>query len=71
MILCIFNIIAFFVGSFCGAMCILFFNNYKIKHSIKYKSEPVFTADPLEKLTKEEQEKVIELVGKMKGKKHN
>ena len=65
------TIIAFIVGSFCGAMCILFFSNYRRKHSAIYKDETVFTASPLEKLTKEEQEKVKELVDKMMGKKSN
>lgn len=71
MALSISNIIAFFVGSFCGAVGILFFSNYKRKHSASYKDETVFTVDPIEKLTKEEQEKVKELVDKMMGKKTN
>ena len=68
MFLSISNIIAFFVGSFCGTMGILFFSNYKIKHSTRHKSETTFTASPLEKLTKEEQENVKALVDKMIGK---
>lgn len=67
MILSILNIIAFFVGSFCGTIGILFFSNYKRKHSASYKDETVFTASPLETSTKEEQEKVKELVDKMIG----
>lgn len=53
MVLGISNIIAFFVGSFCGTVGILFFSNYKRKHSASYKEETVFTASPPEKLTKE------------------
>ena len=71
MILSILNIIAFFVGSFCGTIGILFFSNYKRKHSASYKDETVFTASPLETSTKEEQEKVKALVDKMMGKKTN
>ena len=47
------NITAFFIGSFCGAIGILLFSNYKRKHNASYKDETVFTASPLEKLTKE------------------
>lgn len=71
MTLSISNIIAFLVGSFCGAIGILLFSNHKRKHSINYKDETVFTASPLETLTKEEQEKVKALVDKMKGNKPN
>ena len=61
------NVIAFFIGSFCGAIGILFFSIYRRKHNTKHKDETVFTAPSLEKLTKEEQEKVIKLVDKVVG----
>lgn len=57
MALSISNIIAFFVGSFCGIIGILFFSNYKIKHSATYKDETVFATSPLETLTKKNKKK--------------
>lgn len=52
-------------------MGVLFFSNYKRKYSASYKDETVFTVDPIERLTKEEQEKVKALVDKLKGNKPN
>lgn len=71
MVLSISNVVAFLVGSFCGAIGILLFSNHKRKSNASYKDETVFTVSPLETLTKEEQEKVKALVDKMMGKKTN